>query len=85
MILTVNEHAAPSRFQRQRRDREGRQGDAIMTRKQHTLVYRVIGRNVYRTTGVDHGNGGEDLQFVRQFASHEAALNWLWDNHPVQR
>jgi len=56
-----------------------------MARKQHTPIYRVIGRNVYRTTGsVDPCNGGEDLEFVRSFASHDAALNWLWTHHPVQ-
>ena len=48
-------------------------------------IYRVIGRSVYRTTGkIDHANGGEDAVFVREFASREAALNWLWANHPVQ-
>ena len=56
-----------------------------MARKQHTPIYRVIGRNAYRTTGqVDPCNGGEDLECVREFASHEAALNWLWTHHPVQ-
>lgn len=56
-----------------------------MTRRQHTPIYRVIGRNVYRTTGrVDFGNGGEDLEFVRSFTSPASALNWLWTNHPVQ-
>ena len=56
-----------------------------MARKQHTPIYRVIGRNVYRTTGqIDPCNGGEDLELVREFANHEAALNWLWTCHPVQ-
>jgi hypothetical protein len=51
----------------------------------HMPIYRVRGRYAYRTTGqVDPCNGGEDLQFVREFASHEAALNWLWSAHPVQ-
>lgn len=56
-----------------------------MTRKTRRPIYSVIGCNVYRTTGqTDHGNGGEDLQFVRSFPSHAAALGWLWTNHPVQ-
>ena len=56
-----------------------------MTLKTHRPIYSVIGCNVYRTTGqTDHGNGGEDLQFVRSFPSHAAALGWLWTNHPVQ-
>mgnify|MGYP000863153671 CR=1 FL=1 len=55
-----------------------------MTR-QHTPIYRVIGRYAYRTTGKnDPCSGGEDLEFVREFASHDAALRWLWDRHPVQ-
>jgi len=54
-------------------------------RRPYTPVYRVIGRNAYRTTGqVDPCNGGEDLEFYREFASHQAALNWLWTWHPVQ-
>lgn len=59
-----------------------------MNRKQHAPhvpIYRVIDRNVYRTTGqADPCNAGEDLEFVRSFASHEAALYWLWAWHPVQ-
>lgn len=56
-----------------------------MARKQHTPIHRVIGRNVYRTTcQVDHCNGGEDLEFVRSFASRDAALTWLWTWYPAQ-
>ena len=55
-----------------------------MARKNRTH-FVAIGRNIYRTTGTDdHGNGGEDVVFVRSFASREAALNWLWANHPKQ-
>ncbi len=55
-----------------------------MARKQHTPIYRVIGNRAYRTTGQTDPCNGEDLEFVREFASHAAALSWLWTWHPVQ-
>ena len=54
-------------------------------RRPYTPIYRVIGRYAYRTTGqADPCNGGEDLEFYREFPSQQAALNWLWTWHPVQ-
>lgn len=56
-----------------------------MARKQHTPIYKVVENRVYRTTGQkDPCNAGEDTEFVREFPSHAAALNWLWTYHPVQ-
>lgn len=51
---------------------------------QHKSIYKVIGRNVYRTTGHSDPCNGPDMVFVRQFASHDAANAWLWSHYPVQ-
>jgi hypothetical protein len=47
-------------------------------------IYKVIGNRVYKTTGHSDPCNGQDMVFVREFASHDAANNWLWSNHPVQ-